>query len=55
MSDHTNDEIRAAVRHQYGSIARGTTGGCCAPGVTGPGAEASLALGYSARDLASAP
>src|SRR5690606_33355788 len=50
-----NDDIRAAVRDQYGSIARGTTGGCCAPGTCGPGAEASLALGYSAEDLASVP
>lgn len=55
MIDHTNDDIRAAVRDQYGSIARGTTGGCCAPGTCGPGAEASLALGYSAEDLASVP
>jgi arsenite methyltransferase len=55
MSEHTKDDIRAAVRDQYGSIARGTTGGCCAPGTCGPGAEASLALGYSAEDLASVP
>jgi len=53
--EHTKDDVRAAVRDQYGSIARGTTGGCCAPGTCGPGAEASLALGYSAEDLASVP
>ncbi|MEM7446825.1 MAG: arsenite methyltransferase [Myxococcota bacterium] len=55
MTKQTNEEIRTAVRDQYGSIARGTTGGCCAPGTCGPGAAASLALGYSAEDLASVP
>jgi arsenite methyltransferase len=55
MSEPTKDDIRAAVRDQYGSIARGTTPGCCAPGACGPGAEASLALGYSAEDLAAVP
>lgn len=55
MTKHTNEDIRTAVRDQYGRIARGTTGGCCAPGTCGPGAEASLALGYSAEDLASVP
>lgn len=53
--EHTKDDIRAAVRDQYGSIARGTPGGCCAPGTCGPKAEASLALGYSGDDLASVP
>jgi SAM-dependent methyltransferase len=55
MTKNTNEDIRAAVRDQYGSIARGTTSGCCAPGTCGPGAEASLALGYSADDLATVP
>jgi arsenite methyltransferase len=55
MSEPKKDDIRAAVRDQYGSIARGTTPGCCAPGACGPGAEASLALGYSADDLAAVP
>jgi len=63
-AEHTKDDVRTAVRDQYGNIARGTTGGCrgsgttggcCAPGTCGPGPEASLALGYSAEDLASAP
>src|SRR5690606_25807028 len=54
-SQQKKDDVRAAVRDQYGSIARGTTSGCCAPGTCGPGAEASLALGYSAEDLASVP
>lgn len=56
MNEQTKDEVRAAVREQYGNIARSTTGaGCCGPGACGPGAEASLALGYGADDLASVP
>src|SRR5690606_9420365 len=40
----------------YGGIARPTTGAsCCARGSCGPGANASLALGYSAEDLAAVP
>jgi SAM-dependent methyltransferase len=49
------DEVRAVVREQYGAIARSATGGSCAPGCCGPGADASLALGYSAEDLAAVP
>ena len=55
MSEPTHDEIRAAVREEYGNIARGTGGGCCGGGSCGPGADASLALGYSADDLAAVP
>lgn len=56
MNEQTKDEVRAAVRTQYGSIARATAGAsCCAPGACGPGASASLALGYSEADLASVP
>ncbi len=55
MSEPTHDEIRAAVREEYGNIARGTGGGCCGGGACGPGADASLALGYSAEDLAAVP
>ncbi|MCG5052226.1 MAG: arsenite methyltransferase [Myxococcales bacterium] len=55
MTKDTNDDVRTAVREQYGRIARSTSGGCCTPGSCGPGAEASLALGYSADDLASVP
>lgn len=56
MNEQTKDDVRAAVREQYGSIARATTGaGCCAPGGCGPGANASLALGYTAEDLAAVP
>lgn len=57
MNEQTKkDEVRAAVREQYGSIARSTAGeSCCAPGSCGPGANASLALGYSAEELAAVP
>lgn len=55
MTNNTNDDIRTAVRDQYGSIARGSSSGCCAPGTCGLGAEASLALGYSAEDLVAVP
>lgn len=54
MTEHTKDYIRTAVRQQYASIARGSDGGC-SPGCCGPGAAASLALGYSPEDLAAVP
>jgi SAM-dependent methyltransferase len=51
MSEQTQDKVRATVREQYASIARSTTGaGCC-----GPGAAASLKLGYSPEQLAAVP
>lgn len=49
MDEQTKDDVRAAVREQYGNVAR-TGRSCC-----GPGADASLALGYSAEDLAAVP
>jgi arsenite methyltransferase len=56
MNELTKDEVRATVRGQYGNIARGSTGGCCAPGCCGPtGSDASLKLGYSQEDLAAVP
>ncbi|MBK6464916.1 MAG: arsenite methyltransferase [Myxococcales bacterium] len=56
MNEKAKDEVRTAVREQYGTIARATTGAsCCAPGSCGPGANASLSLGYSAEDLAAVP
>lgn len=55
MNEHSKDQVRAAVREQYGNIARGVSSGCCAPGTCGPGAEASLGLGYSAEELAAVP
>lgn len=64
MSDVTNDELRAAVRAQYGAIARADASavGCCgpkaapaAPSCCGPGPGLSAKLGYSADDLGAVP
>ena len=53
---NTNEQIRAAVREQYGNVAKGNEEGCCAPSCcSGPSPEASLALGYDKSDLASVP
>jgi arsenite methyltransferase len=52
MNEETKDQVRAAVRNQYGAIARSTS---CAPGCCGPGADASLTLGYSSEDVAGVP
>ena len=54
MSEQTKDEVRAAVREQYGNIAR-STGASCAPSCCGPGAGVSVKLGYSPEDLAAVP
>lgn len=55
MKEKTNDEVREAVREQYGAVARavGSTG--CAPNCCGAGAEASLGLGYTSDDIAAVP
>jgi SAM-dependent methyltransferase len=55
MNEEKKDQVRAAVREQYGSVARtaGATG--CSPGCCGPSAVSSLALGYSEEDLAAVP
>ncbi len=55
MDERAKDEARAAVREQYGNVARAATSGGCAPGCCGPNAGASLSLGYSPDDLASVP
>ena len=55
MNEQTKDEMRAAVREQYGGIARSATGGSCAPGCCAPGPDASRKLGYSDEDLAAVP
>ncbi len=55
MNEHSRDDVRAGVREQYGNIARSATGASGAPGCCGPGADASLKLGYSAEDLAAVP
>lgn len=50
MTQPIKDQIRTAVREQYAKVARGDAG-CCSVGC-GPSPDASLALGYSAADLA---
>jgi SAM-dependent methyltransferase len=48
------DRIRAAVREQYGKVARAT--GCgCGPGCCGPAPEASCLIGYGAGELEAVP
>jgi SAM-dependent methyltransferase len=55
MTETTKEEVRAAVRAQYGAIAR-SGGGCCGPTTgCGPGPDASLALGYTKEELDAAP
>jgi arsenite methyltransferase len=53
MTIETAEDIRNAVREQYGSIAR--NGGTCGTGCCGPGPEASRTLGYSAEQVAAVP
>jgi len=55
MNEQTKDEVRAAVREQYAKVARTSGAEACAPGCCGPGASASLALGYSKEELAAVP
>lgn len=55
MNQRTNDEVKAAVREQYGAVARAKAATSCAPGCCGPAPDASLKLGYSAEDLAAVP
>ena len=54
MNDKSSDEVRAAVREQYGAVAKAKASSC-APGCCGPNASSSLGLGYSESDLASVP
>jgi hypothetical protein len=54
-SSRTNDDVRAAVRAQYGSIARADGAESCAPGCCGSSAGGSAALGYRPEDLAALP
>jgi SAM-dependent methyltransferase len=56
MSNQTSDEVRSTVREHYSKVAEQGAGCGCAPGCCGPTASnPSLALGYSAEDLASVP
>jgi arsenite methyltransferase len=53
MNGRDQDEVRAAVRAQYGMIAR--EGGPSAPACCGPGPSASLKLGYAPEELGAVP
>lgn len=55
LSPEQQDQIRAAVRDQYGSVARAKSASSCAPACCGPSPDASLALGYSQDDVAGVP
>jgi len=55
MTERTQDEVREAVRDVYGKVARAKGAAACAPGCCGPSPTASLALGYTAEDLAAVP
>ena len=55
MNEENKDEVRALVREEYGNIARSSGEASCAPACCGPGAEASLKLGYAPEDLAAVP
>lgn len=59
MTTLSPDQIKSAVRDNYGAVARGQTTGCCAPACCSPDAvipqNGSEALGYSAEELASLP
>jgi arsenite methyltransferase len=50
-----NDEQRTAVREQYAAVARAQATGCATSCCVGPGANASLKLGYSPEELAAVP
>jgi arsenite methyltransferase len=56
LTDDQKDAVRQTVREQYGSVARsaGEAAGC-APGCCSPGGDKSLALGYTAEELAAIP
>lgn len=56
MESPNNDQIRAQVRTAYAKVADGACGcsvGCC--GTTATGGSGSMAMGYSAEELAAVP
>jgi arsenite methyltransferase len=55
MNEQTKDEVRAAVREQYGAVARAAGKAACTPGCCGAVPDASLKLGYSEDDLRAVP
>ena len=50
-----HDQVRAAVRERYGNVAKQESSSCFSPGCCSPNPNASLELGYSAKDLAAVP
>jgi SAM-dependent methyltransferase len=55
MNEQNPNEVRDAVREQYGQVARRESSGCCAPGCCGPNPVASTELGYTQADLDAVP
>lgn len=56
MTQRSHDEVRGAVREHYGQVAKGDGAAGCAPGCCGgANKEMSLALGYTAEELAAVP
>ena len=55
MTERTELEVRSAVREHYAKVAKTNGAVGCAPSCCSPTTGASLALGYSAEDLASVP
>lgn len=62
MSKLSPEEIREAIRRNYGGIAQSSSGGCgcstqscCGEGAVSPSGDLSVAIGYSVEALSSAP
>lgn len=55
MTQRTEQEVRSAVRDHYAKVAKTNGAVGCVPSCCAPTTGASLALGYSAEDLASVP
>ncbi|MFO0667698.1 MAG: arsenite methyltransferase [Polyangiaceae bacterium] len=55
MNEREQDQIRSAVRKEYGAVASSSVKGTCSPGCCGANPEATLGLGYSSDDLAAVP
>ena len=53
METRNNDEVRTQVRSAYAKVAHGASG--CSVGCCGTAGAGSMALGYSAEELAGAP
>ncbi|MCC6213478.1 MAG: arsenite methyltransferase [Polyangiaceae bacterium] len=55
MTDRSEDEVRAAVREQYGRVARAAAPSCGPSCCGGSQPDVSLLLGYSSEELAAVP